>query len=186
MSGELTVLQQRFVDEYLSDENLGIKDAALRAGYSEGFSSSDAYYLTRNPKIAAAIDKAMAARARRTRITHDRVLREIASLAFSNIDDYEIDDAGRVHLREGADIRAMKAISSMKRTITYDKDGGPRVVTELKLWDKGAAQEKLMRHLNLYKDDNNSGATKVAVLSKDTMDFAQKFLANGGDDADEE
>jgi phage terminase small subunit len=165
MARTLTEQQQRFIDAYLSDPDLLVAEAAIQAGYSESFSTSRGYELLRNPRVAAAIDAEMAKRAARTRVTKDRVIREIASVAFSNIDDYEIDEAGRIGLREGADVRAMKAVSSMKRTVTYDKDGSPKIITEIKLWDKGQAQDKLARHLNLFKEDQEAGAVKIQSQS---------------------
>lgn len=181
---KLTEREQRLVDAYLSNPDLSVYESALKAGFTKSSATSEVYTLLRKPKIKRALDKEMAARARRTRITKDRVLREIASIAFSNIDDYEIDDFGRVILKEGADDRAMKAVSSIKRTVTYDKEGCARITTELKLWDKGAAQEKLSRHMNLFKEDQEAGAAKVATFDKDTMSFAQKFLAtDNGEDA---
>lgn len=157
----LTDQQKRFVNAYLGNANLSVAEAAVEAGYSEKYSTSQAYQLLRNPRVKAALDKEMAARARRTRVTHDRVLREIASIAFSNIDDYDVDPNGRVTLRDGADPRAMKAISSVKTTTLLGAEGSQVLKTEFKLWDKGKAVELLSRHLNLFKDDQEAGAPKV-------------------------
>jgi phage terminase small subunit len=187
MAQELTDQQQRFVDAYLADPNLSVEEAALIAGYSKSFSASGAYQLVRNPKVAAAIDAEMAKRAARTRVTKDRVIREIASIAFSNIDDYEIDEDGRIGLRDGADVRAMKAVSSMKRTVTYDKDGFPKIVTEIKLWDKGQAQDKLARHLNLFKEDQEAGAIKVTPKTSERDAALHEMfggVVNGEEDED--
>ena len=161
----LTERERRLVDAYLGNPDLSVYEAAISAGFTEQSAKTEVYTLLRKPKIKRALDKEMAARARRTRVTKDRVLREVASVAFSSIDDYEIDEEGIPHLKDGADERAMKAVSSMKRTVTYDKDGTPKIITEIKLWDKGAAQEKLMRHLNLFKEDQEAGSGKVERLT---------------------
>lgn len=165
----LTDQQKRFVDAYLGDENLSIQESAIAAGYTEKYASSQAYQLLRNPRVKHALDKEMAARARRTRITHDRVLREIASIAFSNIDDYVVDSGGNITLRDGADVRAMKAVSSVKKTIVFGDDKEQVVKVELKLWDKPKAMEMLSRHLNLFKDDQQAGAPKLQSLSDEDL-----------------
>ncbi|MFG0381089.1 terminase small subunit [Pseudomonas sp. zbq_18] len=71
---ELTPLQARFVDEYLTD--LNATQAAIRAGYSEKTAAEIGYENLRKPQIVAAIAEARARQQERTEITADRVLRE--------------------------------------------------------------------------------------------------------------
>lgn len=72
--------QRRFVDEYLVD--LNATKAAERAGYSPKTAGSQGFDLLKKPEIQAAVSDRMQARARRTEITQDRVLQEIARIAF--------------------------------------------------------------------------------------------------------
>lgn len=79
---KLTPKQQRFVDEYLID--LNATQAAIRAGYSvkrAEFTGSD---LVRNRKVAEFIAAKMKARAERTEITQDMVLRRYWEIATAN------------------------------------------------------------------------------------------------------
>jgi phage terminase small subunit len=76
----MTPRQRRFVDEYLID--LDGKHAAIRAGYAASDAKNQAYRFLRTPEIADAIAAAMAARSRRTGITPERVLEELARIAF--------------------------------------------------------------------------------------------------------
>jgi hypothetical protein len=93
----LTSKQARFVEEYIVD--LNGKQAAIRAGYSPKTSEVQASRLPRYAKVQAAVREAMQARSRRTGITADRVVCELAELAFSNIFDFiEVHVDGSVHI----------------------------------------------------------------------------------------
>jgi phage terminase small subunit len=77
---KLAAQQLRFVDEYLLDLNAA--QAAIRAGYSARTAYTVGPRLLRDPRIAAAVSAAQAARSERTGITADRVLGELNRLAF--------------------------------------------------------------------------------------------------------
>lgn len=71
----LTPKQERFVQEYLID--LNATQAAIRAGYSERTAGSIGDENLRKPEIAAAVQKAMDERAKKTGITAEYVLTTI-------------------------------------------------------------------------------------------------------------
>lgn len=75
----LTTRQQIFVDEYIIDFNAA--RAARRAGYSPKTAVQAGYRLINDPKIKAAIDKAIADRKERLQIDADRVLAKYIALA---------------------------------------------------------------------------------------------------------
>ncbi|MFQ9772226.1 MAG: terminase small subunit [Oscillospiraceae bacterium] len=88
----MTKKQKRFVQEYLID--LNATQAAIRAGYSPDTAGSIGNENLKKPEIKAAIDKAEAERSKRTGINQDRVLQEIAKLAFLNPTDVvDMDEA---------------------------------------------------------------------------------------------
>ena len=72
---KLTAKQERFVAEYLID--LNATQAAIRAGYAKKGAAVEGSRLLANPKVAAAVAAAQAARAERTEITQDYVLTSI-------------------------------------------------------------------------------------------------------------
>ena len=74
--------QSRFVAEYLVD--LNATQAAIRAGYSAATANQIGARLLVNVKVAAAIAEAQAARSRRTEVTQDRVVLELARVAFGD------------------------------------------------------------------------------------------------------
>ena len=81
----LTARQARFVEEYLVD--LNATQAARRAGYSAKRCDVIGYENLLKPDVRGAIEAAQRERSARTGITADRVVREIAKLALSNLTD---------------------------------------------------------------------------------------------------
>ena len=82
---ELNEKQQRFVEEYMID--LNATQAAIRAGYSVKSASDIGGQLLGKTHVQRAIARAKAERSRRTGITQDRVLQELARIAFVNAAD---------------------------------------------------------------------------------------------------
>ena len=88
----MTKKQKRFVDEYLID--LDATQAAIRAGYSPDSACDIGCENLTKPNIKATIDRAIAERSRRTGINQDRVLLELAKVAFLNpVDVIDMDGA---------------------------------------------------------------------------------------------
>ncbi len=133
---------QIFAQEYLID--LNATQAALRAGYSKGYAGHASTKLLRRPAIQAAIAAAMAARAERTRITADRVLLELARIAFADVRKLVSRKNGKIELRDlylfNDDDAA--AIAELSRSA----EGGIR----LKFYDKRPALDALARHTGLF------------------------------------
>jgi phage terminase small subunit len=89
----LTLLtkQQRFIAEYMTD--LNATQAAIRAGYGERGASVQANRLLRNAKVAAEIAERTGERLMKLDITAERVLDELARIAFA--------DARRLYRADG-------------------------------------------------------------------------------------
>lgn len=76
--------QQLFAQEYLVD--LNATQAAIRAGYSQKTARSQGERLLTNVDIAAAIKDGIQERIKKTQITAERVLLELAAIAFMDIE----------------------------------------------------------------------------------------------------
>jgi phage terminase small subunit len=81
----LTPRQDRFVEEYLVDSNA--TQAAIRAGYAASGAEVQGHRLLSNAKVRDAILGEQVARSKRTAITADKVLRELARIGFSSLAD---------------------------------------------------------------------------------------------------
>jgi phage terminase small subunit len=150
----LTLKQLRFVEEFVVD--LNGKQAAIRAGYSPKTAEVQASRLLSNAKVDAAVKQAMQARSRRTGITADLVLIELAELAFSNVFDFiEVQRDGSVHLNLSRVTRD-RAAAVLDVVVTAPAEGSaegePKVkVTQITLADKLKALEMLARHLGMHR-----------------------------------
>jgi phage terminase small subunit len=142
--------KQRFVDEYLVD--LNATEAYRRAGYTSNSKAAEVggCRLLKDPKVAAAVALAMEARAKRTHITQDQILQELALLGLSNLQHYIIDEYGQVRLADGVPAAAMRAVSSIKRKVYADENGNETVETEIKLWDKPGSLRMAGQHLGMF------------------------------------
>lgn len=156
----LTRKQKRFVEEYLVD--LNATQAAIRAGYSPQTAYAIGNENMNKEYIKAAIDKAIAERSRRTGINQDRVLLELAKIAFLNPADVVNMDAATVRGEANRDDTA--AIASVK-VKTIPTEDGDIVEREVKIYDKIKALELLGKHLGTFKENINlSGEIGVQII----------------------
>jgi phage terminase small subunit len=158
----LTAKQQRFVDEYLID--LNATQAAIRAGYSAKTAEQQGPRLLGNVGVAAAIQKAMDRRSRRTEITADRVLQELAKIGFSDIRKAVIWRANVTGMVEEPDGSQRLAVTNEVQLVDSDRldDETAAAVAEIsqtaqgglkiKLHDKKSALDSIGRHLGMFKD----------------------------------
>lgn len=150
-----------FVHEYLVD--LNAYRAAIRAGYSVRGARTQSCELLAKPYVRAAIDAAMAARAKRTATFADEVVRELRRIGFSDVNNYTVTAEGRVALHPDADADATtRAVKKVKLTTTStvvsasDTEVVREVTTkaELELWSKDDALGKLLKHLGIDTPTN--------------------------------
>lgn len=177
---KLTDKQAQFVREYLVD--LNATQAAIRCGYSEKSAETQGSRLYRNGEVRAAIDEALAKRAEKTGITAERVLSEIANMAFYDIADLMIEigddkdapvviEGNKIYgLRGPTDIRSLP--ENVRRVIVgygWDKAGN----FTIKIADKSKALDQLARHLSLYND-------KIEVKGVDALaDRMERAMKRG-------
>jgi phage terminase small subunit len=136
----MTNKQKRFCDEYLID--LNATQAAIRAGYSVKSAADMGSENLRKPQIRARIGKAMAVQSKRTGVTTDRVVRELAKVAFANSHDViDYDDA-----------RDDTAAVASVRVKTIPTKDGPGIEREVKMHDKLKALELLGRRCGMFTD----------------------------------
>lgn len=143
----MTNKQKRFCEEYLID--LNATQAAIRAGYSAKSAHSIATENMQKPAVRARIDEALAARSKRTGVNADRVVRELARVAFVNPTDVINMDSATLKADATNDDTAAVASVKVKTIPTADGQGVER---EIKMADKLKALELLGRHLGMFTD----------------------------------
>jgi phage terminase small subunit len=82
----LSEKEKLFIAEYLVD--LNASQAAIRAGYSPKSVGKMAYLLLKRPRVTNAIAEAQAKRLKAIDVSAEKVLRELAALALSNVLDF--------------------------------------------------------------------------------------------------
>ena len=167
----LTKSRKRFADEYLIDLN-GTR--AYKAAYpsikNDETAAAAAARLLRDVKVQEYIDKRMKDREKRTEITQDMVVRELAAIAFSNASDYA----------KVIEKQAVYTTENGRRIPLKDENGNPIMINDVELTltdnlsteqkkalsgikhgkygievascDKVRALELLGRHLGMFKD----------------------------------
>jgi phage terminase small subunit len=146
MARKLTDKQKKFVEEYLID--LNATQSAIRAGYSPKTANEQGARLLANVSIQEAISKAMAERSRRTGINQDRIVQELARIAFVKITDV-VDSDGEINANASDDDLA--CIESYK-VEDSDSVNGSSSKREVKLASKIKALELLGKHVGMWND----------------------------------
>lgn len=139
--------------------------AAREAGWPENTAKQRAHEMLRDPDILAAIRQAQGERSRRVNLTADRVLRELAYVALSNVDNFELNAEGKIVPRDDISPSVMRAVKSIKYRTEYTREKGSDTeitvqTAELTLWNKTEAIKMAMQHLGMLK-------TMVELTGKD-------------------
>ena len=121
--------------------------------------------LTANHNVQARVDELMAAAAAKTGITVERVLEELAKIAFSDI--RKALDWGMKHGEDGTPVQYV----TLKESQDVDDDTAATVSEvwqtnqgiRFKFYDKSQALDKLGRHLGLFKDDTKVDIGPIVV-----------------------
>lgn len=157
---KLTEKQRRFVDEYLID--LNATQAAIRAGYSVKTAREQASQNLTKLNIQQAISEKMAERSKRTGVNQDRIVLELAKIAFVNAAD--VIDSDDATIKAGATADDTAAIQSVKVKVIPTKEG-EGVEREIRLNDKLKALELLGKHLGMWNDKLDVNVNIPVVIS---------------------
>lgn len=165
MAKKLTKKQQLFVDEYLID--LNATQAAIRAGYSVDTAREIGCENLTKPNIQQAIAEHMAERSKRTGINQDRVVLELAKLAFVKMTDV-VDSQGRI--KDTATDDDLSCIESIKYKESDNEFGGS-VEREVKISSKLKALELLGKHLGMWNDKLDVNiASPIVITGEDALE----------------
>lgn len=150
---KLTPKQKRFVDEYLVD--LNATQAAKRAGYKNP--NIGRQLITKN-NVSVEIQQRRERLQKKVEITQEKVLQELASIAFANGADFAaINNDGSVEIKPTSQISPDKlaAIAGMKNN---------QFGVEIKLHDKVKALEMLCKYLGLFEKSEKGDSEGVQII----------------------
>jgi phage terminase small subunit len=157
----LTAKEQAFCEEYLVD--LSKTAAYLRAGYKPGRSNDDtstrAARVYRKPQVLSEIEARMAERSKQTGITAERVVRELAKVAFASMRSFiTIDSDGQpqINLTRTPDDELDALVEVTIETVLERQGSGDEATvatirkSRIKLHDKLRALHALAKHTGVY------------------------------------
>jgi len=193
----LTERQKRFVSEYLIDLNASA--AAIRAGYSKRSAAAIGSKALKLPEVAEKIAGEMKLREQRTGVTQDRVLEELAKLAFSDYTDYTrvVSAKGAKKVWNGEtgeyetaecdmkilDVTETASLSAEKKSaISGIKETKYGIVVDI--YDKMKALELVGRHVGMFKgnEDMLSEPGSRKTLAEAIQEAYYKRLNQAADD----
>lgn len=152
----LTAKQRRFVSEYLIDGNA--TQAAVRAGYSSGTAGSIGHENLTKPEIASAIAEAQAAQIQAAGITAQRVIEELATVAFSDVRNL-LTEAGQLADLPSLPDSVTRAVSSIEVTKQRTQKDGTSVteewVSKVRQWDKLRALEMIAKLRGMFPSEKH-------------------------------
>lgn len=176
----LTDLEQRFCFAYA--RSLNASQAVREAGYkvnSDNSASTQAARLLRKATVRAYLSELL-------NLSEVTVVNEVVKIAFATITDAVTWDANGVHLipsdqlneRGKAAIKKVK-VKTTRRIVSTQGDEPPAVEeiteTEVEMYDRLAALEKLMKKLSLYPKETLEVKVMEAVQAKVTEEVNMLF-----------
>ena len=157
---KLTPKKKRCVEEYLVDLNW--TQAALRAGFAKSTAKKksqlwvgESRNLSQCPEMYDYLQELMEARSKRTQVTADRVLEELARCAFFD-PRRMFDEDGKLRYVPEMDEEIAAAVAGLDVMITHTTKGKDKKndewyeTSKIRLVDKKGCLELLMRHLGMF------------------------------------
>jgi phage terminase small subunit len=150
VTGDFSEREILFIYFYCSNGNNGT-DAAIKAGYKPANAKTQASRMLATARIKAEVDRVMGKSLAKLEITVERVLNEIARLAFADIRNCFNADGTLKPLHELDDDTAAALVGM--DVIEIENDGTTRVVAKkFKFADKKGSLELLGKHLKMFVD----------------------------------
>ncbi len=158
-SSNVSPKQAIFAAEYLVDGNA--TRAAIAAGYKPESAHVAGARLLKHPKVAAAIADGRGRLAKKLEISAERVLQELAKLAYFDVGKLYDTDGNRIPVHQ-LDEQTRAAIAAVEDETKTAACGAERRIQRVRMADKGANLERLGKHLKLFGDGGFGATVDVA------------------------
>lgn len=167
---KLTPKQRKFVDEFVRHRDAAM--AAVKAGYSKRNPAQSGYQLLNNPKVASVVEQRLATIATACDVEAQRVVQELARIAFADILEYvEYDPDEEVSLR----VKALEEIRPGARAAIREIKEG-KFGVELKLEPKMPALRELAKITGAVDEDPST--TNNFIILNDPIRHDQPVDVN--------
>lgn len=194
VADKLTAKQQMFCDEYLID--LNATQAAIRAGYSAKNAGKIGPELLGKTRIQNYINIRKKERTRRTELSQDNVLKELAYIAFCDVTDYtkviekelmvEIDgtmckildeDGNPVMYKTVEPVLTDELTDEQKKALAVIQKGRDGFV--IKPYDKIRALELLGKHMGMFTEKVEVSTENNNPFSGLSTEELKKMISDG-------
>jgi phage terminase small subunit len=176
----LTEKDVLFVNEYMKD--FVAQNAYMKAypNCSKKTAASSSWKMLDKPAVQAELVRLMNERTEKLKLEAAQVLREISFLSFSRVDKLYSPVTGALLAPDQWPEDMKAAVASVETTELFEHmPGGEKQLIgytkKVKLYDKNAALDKLMRHLGQYEKDNIQKAFGDGLSTMDLQQARDKL-----------
>lgn len=150
----LTHQQMQAVDLFFGAANFNKSKALKLAGYAHPGSYSTFF---QNPQVAAEVERRYAAMREKYDVSYERVVEELARVAFSNLTDFgKLQPDGTIVIdlehASAAELAAIGEIVVEQYVEGSGEDAQKVKRVKIKTWNKLTALDQLMRHTGISRD----------------------------------
>jgi phage terminase small subunit len=165
------VRRTKFIEAFIANGENGT-DAAIVAGFSKKTAYSIASRLLKDVEVQQEIDARRAVLADKFALRTEDVVRELAKIVYADPRKAFGKDGNLLPVSEWPDeVAAM--VASVETEELFEGQGPGRkhigYTKKIKLWDKNSAIDKAMKHLGLFKEDNEQRGGAVTGLPREMM-----------------
>ena len=176
----LTLKQQNFVYAYIETGNAveSYKRAYNTDRMTVGAVNTESGRLMANPAVKAAIDAQQTEHRKRHEVTIDRLVQELANIAFANPKDYFSWGPDGVTIKDSDELTEQQAAVIQE---VYSRPSPSGTSTRIRLSDKQGAMEKLAKHLGMFidrKEIGGPGAFADDMTDEELADFIRRESAD--------
>ena len=165
----LTRNQEKFAQEYVLT---GVAAEAYRKAYPKSLKWKDNSVYTQSSLLMANIEVSQRVKElqnglqEKYDISADRLLLERSRIALFDFRKL-FDEDGKLIAPQDFPDEVAAAVSSVKVSMYKRGDDMEEVITEVKLWNKDASLDSLMKHKGLYEKDNKQRVGIIETSNKD-------------------
>src|SRR5271168_333518 len=165
----MTPKQTRFVAEYLAN-GLNATQAAISAGYSQKSAASIGEENLRKPEISTAVATRTKEMMDKLDVTADRVIQEIAKIAFFDPRKLFNGD-GSLKLISEIDDHSAASLAGLEVCELFEGAGGQKhaygLLKKVRVADKSKSLEMLGLYFNLFSGDREDPEDRITTMIMD-------------------
>ncbi len=152
--GNLTAKEALFVHHYVTN-GYNAAAAARAAGFAESSANTQGAKLVAKPRVKAAIDALIAPTLKKLNVTKDRIIEELALIAFSDIGEAFNANGDLLPIHDMPE-SIRRALSGIDVDMLFEGRGEDKehvgFTKKIRTWEKTKAIELLGKHLKMWTD----------------------------------